>query len=73
MRPGIANRQLSSFDDDLRRSLGRITRSSISDFARSQAVLSLEKEVWALGKLYLLHHLLFSEAVTLIENWLTVY
>ena len=43
VRPGIANGQLSSIDDDLRQSLGRITRSSISDFAWSQAVLPIGK------------------------------
>ena len=34
MRPGIANDPLSTFDEGLRRSLGRITRSSVSDSNR---------------------------------------
>ena len=33
VRPGIANGPLSTFDEGLRRTLGRITRSSVSDFA----------------------------------------
>ncbi|XP_062519145.1 uncharacterized protein LOC134194239 [Corticium candelabrum] len=43
VRPGVATSTLSIFDEGLRRSLSRITRSSISDFAWSQAVLPIGK------------------------------
>ena len=73
MRPAIANKQLSRFDDDLQQSLGRIIRSSISDFAWSQAVLPIGKGGMGIREAVSTSPSAFSEAVTLIENWLTVY
>ena len=74
VRPGIADGPLSTFDEGLRRSLDRSTRSSVSEFSYSQEVLPIGIGGMGIRKALSSSSAAFlGSCVTQIESWLTVY